>query len=385
VLKGKIKTKISVPLIRTGLVILQFTISIILIVGTIIIHSQMMFVRNKNLGFDKDYLITIKDQNRRVARRYKTFKEELSSYPGIVSVSASSGLPSGIFGKSTIIPENIPSYGATLMPIMSVDCDFLDTYGINIVSGRNFSEEFSTDKEGTYIINEAAAEKFAWNSPTGKTLSDTGGITGPVIGVIKNFHFNSLYRNIEPMALLFRPKAFRYFTLRIRSQNIPQTIASIDEAWKKFAPGQPLEYAFLDDQIDSFYKSDQRLNKIFLYFAALAIFIACLGLFGLTSFTAEQRTKEIAIRKVLGASTPSLANLLSKEFAKWVAAANALAWPIAYFVMNHWLQNFAYRTGIRIWMFLPAAVLSLGIAVLTVSFQSIKVAVSNPVDSLRYE
>jgi putative ABC transport system permease protein len=385
VLKGKKGSKISVPFIRTGLVILQFTISIILIVGTITIHNQMMFIRNKNLGFDKEYLITILDQNRRVARRYETFKDELLKHPDIISVSASSGVPSGIFSRATIVPENAASYESTLMPIMSVDYDFIHTYGIEIVLGRNFSNEFSTDLRGAYVINEAAAEKFGWDSPLGKTLKDTGGIKASVIGVVRNFHFNSLHENIEPLALFVNPNFFRYFALRIRSQNIPQTISHIEKTWKKFAPGRAFEYSFLDDQIDRFYRSEQRLKKIFLYFTVLAIFIACLGLFGLTSFTAEQRTKEIAIRKVFGASTSSLVNFLSKEFAKWVMLANCIAWPVSYFVMNTWLRNFAYRTGISFWIFLLAAILSLGIALLTVSYQSIKAAVSNPVDSLRYE
>ena len=385
VLKGKKGSKIPVPLIRTGLVILQFTISIILIVGTIIIHNQMSYLRNKNLGFDKEHLITIADQNRRLWRKYEAFKGELMKDPDILAVSGSSGLPSGIFSKSTIVPENVPSYESALMPIMSVDYDFIKTYGIELVSGRNFAKEFSTDLGGAYIINEAAEERFGWDSPLGKTLTDTGGIKGKVIGVVRNFHFNSLHHGIEPLALFINPKSFRYYTLRIRSQNIPRSIAHLEETWKKFAPNRPFTYAFLDDQINRFYQSEQRLNQIFLYFSVLAIFIACLGLFGLTSFTAEQRTKEIAIRKVMGASVPSLINLVSREFIKWIIAANILAWPLSYFALNRWLQNFAYRTGIGFGIFLLAAILSFVIALLTVSYQSLKAAVSNPVDSLRYE
>ena len=228
-------------------------------------------------------------------------------------------------------------------------------------------------------------ERFGWSSPLGKTLTDTGGIKGRIIGVVKNFHFSSLHHGIEPLALFIDPKAFRYYTLRIRSQNIPRSIAHLEETWKKFAPSRPFEYAFLDEQIDKFYRSEQKLNKIFLYFSVLAIFIACLGLFGLTSFTAEQRTKEIAIRKVMGASVPSLLKLVLREFVKWIIVANILAWPLSYFAMNRWLQNFAYRTSIGFWIFFLAAILSLGIALLTISHQSIKVSVSNPVDSLRYE
>jgi len=385
VLKGKKGSKISVPFIRTGLVILQFTISIILIVGTITIHNQMMFVRNKNLGFVKEHLITVTDQNRQITSKYEAFKNELLKDPDILAVSGSSGLPAGIFGKATIVPENAPSYESVLMPIISIDYDFIETYGIALAAGRFFSKEFSTDLRGAYVINEAAVEKFGWGSPLGKTLKDTGGIKGTVIGIVKNFHFNSLHHNIEPLALFIDPKAFRFYTIRIRSQNIPHTIAHLEKTWKKFVPSCPFEYTFLDAQIDRFYRSEQRLSKTFLYFSVLAIFIACLGLFGLTSFTTKQRTKEIAIRKVIGASTPSLVNLVSREFAKWIIVANILAWPISYFAMNKWLQNFAYRTSISFWIFLLAGILSLGIALLTVSYQSIKVAVSNPVDSLRYE
>jgi putative ABC transport system permease protein len=206
-----------------------------------------------------------------------------------------------------------------------------------------------------------------------------------VIGVVKNFHFNSLHHGIEPLALFINPKSFRYYTLRIRSQNVPRSIAHLEETWKKFIPSHPFAYTFLDTRIDRFYRSEQKLNKIFLYFSVLAVFIACLGLFGLTSFTAEQRSKEMAIRKVLGASVPSLLNLVLREFVKWIIVANILAWPLSYFAMNRWLQNFAYRTNIDLGIFFLAAILSLGMSLLTVSHQSLKVSVSNPVDSLRYE
>jgi putative ABC transport system permease protein len=345
----------------------------------------MIYLSNKNLGFDKEHLITIADQNRRIRRKYKAFKGELMKNSDILAVSGSSGLPSGIFSRSTIVPENVPSYESALMPIMSVDYDFIETYGIELVSGRNFAKEFSTDLGGAYIINEAAVERFGWDSSLGKTLTDTGGIKGKVIGVVKNFHFSSLHQGIEPLALFIDPKTFRYYTLRIRSQNISRSIAHLEETWKTFAPSRPFEYAFLDDQINRFYRSEQQLNKIFLYFSALAIFIACLGLFGLTSFTAEQRTKEIAIRKVMGASVSSLINLVSREFIKWIIAANIFAWPLSYFAMNRWLQNFAYRTDIGFGTFLFTAILSFVIALLTVSYQSLKAAVSNPVDTLRYE
>lgn len=385
VLKGRATAKVSTALIRKGLVIFQFGISIILVVGTIIIYNQMIFVRNKNLGFDKEHLVIVRDQNRRVVNRYESFKNELLKNPNIIAVSASSGLPVNIFSESTVRPEGAGFDEAVLMPVIAVNYDFIDTYGIKLAAGRNFSKEFKTDSREAFIINEAAALKFGWEDPVGHRLDIIGGRKGRVIGVLKNFHISSLHEEIEPLVLYIQPFFCRYFSVRIRSQDLPHTLALMEETWRGFAPGHPFEYSFLEDDLDRLYRAELRLGKIFLYFTVLAIFIACIGLFGLSSFTAEQRTKEIGIRKVLGASTGNIVFMLSKEFAKWILVANIIAWPIAYYAMSRWLQNFAYRIGISLWIFILSAALALFIALFTISFQAIKAAVINPVESLKYE
>lgn len=386
VLKGRIMKDVApASLLRTGLVIFQFTITIILVAGTIIIHNQMIFVQSKNLGFKKDHLIVVSDRTRRVISRFESFKNELLKNPDIIAVSASSGLPINVFGKCTTRPEGADYAEAILIPVMAVDYDFIDTYGIEVVAGRKFRKEFATDGRDAMIINEAAAKKFGWQDPVGKRLDVIANRKGTVVGVVKDFHISSLRETIEPLVFFIQPFFCRYASIRIRSQNVPATLGFIEKTWKKFDPSRPFEYSFLEDDINALYRAEQRLGEIFFYFTTLAIFVACLGLFGLTSFAVEQRTKEIGIRKVLGASVPNIISLLSRESLKWILVANLLAFPVAYYAMSQWLQNFAYRAGISFWIFLLAASLSLGISFLTVSFQVIKAALSNPVDSLRYE
>jgi putative ABC transport system permease protein len=385
VLKGRVTAKVSTALIKKGLVVFQFAISIILVVGTVIIHNQMFFVQNKNLGFDKEHLVVVADQNRRVVLRYESFKNELLKNPNIIATSGSSGLPVNVFSKQTARPMGAGFDEAILMPVIAVNYDFIDTYGLELVSGRKFSKEFKTDSREALIINEAAAEKFGWEDPIGQMMDIIGGRKGRIIGVLKNFHISSLHERIEPLVLYIQPYFCRYYSIRIRSEDIPHTLAFIEKTWRDFAPARPFEYSFLEDDLDQLYRAEMRLGKISFYFTILAIFIACLGLFGLSSFTAEQRTKEIGIRKVLGASIGNIVFMLSKEFTKWVLVANIIAWPIAYYVMSRWLQIFAYRTSISVWIFIFSAALALFIAFFTTSFQVVKAAVVNPAESLKYE
>ncbi len=383
--KGKIRSNLSTSFIRKSLVIFQFAISIILIAGTLVIHDQMAFVQTKDLGFDKEHLVIVRDQSRRVIARYESFKNELLKNPGIVAVSASSGLPLNIFGKSTVRSEGAEFNESVLMPVIAVNYDFIDTYGIEVISGRKFSTEFETDRKEAFIINEAARERFGWKEAIGRKLEDIGNRKGAVIGVVKDFHISSLHQKIEPLALYLQPFACRYFSIKIRPQNIPRTLAFIGEAWKRFEPSRSFSYSFLEDDLDRFYRAEQKLGQIFLSFAILTIFIACLGLFGLSSFTAEQRTKEIGIRKVCGASVSSIVFMLSKEFTKWVFLASIIACPFAYFAMNRWLQNFAYRMNLGIGIFFLSTLVALVVALATVSYQAIKAALANPVETLRYE
>jgi putative ABC transport system permease protein len=270
-----------------------------------------------------------------------------------------------------------------------IDPDFIPSMGIEIVAGRNFSADLKTDASQSVIINETAAKKFGWEKPVGKTIGNVSVSQKikkyTVIGVVKDFHMESLRKQITPLYIGCTTHILNSLSVRIKPENIPETISFLRTKMNQIDPLRPFEYAFLDDSFDAQYRAEERLSRIFSYFAILAIFIASLGLFGLASFTAEQRTKEIGIRKILGASVSGIAILLSKEFTKWVLIANAIAWPIAYFALRMWLQGFAYRTSLTLTAFVLSAVISIIVAMLTVSFQAIKSAVTNPVDSLRYE
>jgi len=390
VLKGAFKSGSARQILRSILVLAQFAVSISLITCTIIINNQMNYIRNKKLGFDKDHIVILPIKERQLLFKVQSFKNELLRNSNILNVSLSSDVPgkNGI-NSNPFHPEGFGKNSNLKIANMRVDYDFLETLGIEIKEGRNFSKEFATDASEAFILNEAAVEKMGWESPLGKQLEWLPGPgrskRGTVIGIIKDFHFESLHQRIEPLVLHIWPQSFSYFLVRIRPTSIKGTLSFIKNKWEEFAPNYPLVYSFLDEDSDKLYKSEQRLGKIFVYFSALSIFIACLGLFGLTLFAAEQRTKEIGIRKVLGASVPRIVFLLSKEFTKWVLLANIIAWPIAYYAMSRWLQNFAYRISIEPWIFVLAAALSFVVALLTVSYQAIKAALANPAEALRYE
>ena len=385
VLKGTSKTGSRTSSFRKLLVVTQFAISIILIIGTTVVCNQLHFMRNLDLGFEKDFLIHVPVKGN-LEQNYDSVKNELLKNPGILNVTMSSHSPTGIWSNSGgwdwegKNPDVDP-----LVTELVVDSDFLKTFHMKMEKGRFFSREFSREAFNV-IINERFAEIMGLESPVGKRLAK-GSFAFNIIGVIKDFHFKPLDRNIEPIIISSNTEfdKFEYMFIQISSKNIPQTIAFLEKTTQKFNPGFPFEFHFLDDDYDRLYRAEQRTDKIIRYFAFLAIFISCLGLFGLGSFTAEQRTKEIGIRKVLGASESGIIVMLSKEFTKWVLLANIIAWPIAYFAMNRWLQNFVYHIDIGWWTFILAGGLALVIALATVSYQSIKAALANPADSLRYE
>ena len=261
--------------------------------------------------------------------------------------------------------------------------------GIEIVAGRNFSADLKTDASQSVIINETAAKKFGWDNSIGKSIQELSMSQQlkkyTVIGVVKDFHMESLHKQIAPLFIGYTTHIYNSLSVRISPENIPATISFLRNKMEEIDPYRPFAYAFLDDSFDAQYRAEERLTRVFSYFALLAIFIACLGLFGLASFTAEQRSKEIGIRKVLGASVAGIVVLLSKEFTKWVLVANAIAWPIAYFSLHKWLEGFAYRTNLTLTAFIVSMAISLVIALLTVSYQAVRTAIANPVDSLRYE
>jgi putative ABC transport system permease protein len=271
-----------------------------------------------------------------------------------------------------------------MIHVVDVDGDFLQAFNLELVKGRNFSPEFATDKTA-YLINETLAQTLSWDDPIGKTIVRNG--KHEIIGVVKDFHFATLHDRIEPLIITPQPwlDRFENLSVKIKSTNMAETIGVIKRVWQQAAPFTPFDYWFLDAAFDRLYKSEQRFQEIFYYFSALAIFIALLGLLSLAAFFTEQRTKEIGIRKVLGASATSVVNLLSKDFLKLVVLANLIAWPVAYYFMNRWLQDFAYRVNISWWVFAISGALALVVALITVSTQAIKAALANPVEALKYE
>ena len=393
VLQGKLKRGAKSSILRIVLVSLQFTVSIVLIIGTLIVHKQLNYIRNSKLGYDKDHVVALRIRNPETQKKYEAIKSELLRHPNILDVAASSSLPLGQNDFSAHHAVGKPEDELIMLFGQIVDEDFIDTYKIEMVQGRNFSKEFPTDPEEAIIVNEAAVKKLGWqDNPLNKEIERFTSLTTRkkhrIIGVVKDYHFQSLHEEIQPM-ILFNAVVYggNYdrISVRVRPENIRETIGFIESKWAEFDSQYPLEYVFVDDQFDSLYRSEERLGQLFGYFTALAILIGCLGLFGLTSFTAEQRTKEIGIRKVLGASVPSVIMLLVREFTKWVLLAVLIAWPIGYFVMKTWLQNFHYRISLGFDTFLLAALLALIISIITVSYQSIRAALANPADSLKYE
>jgi putative ABC transport system permease protein len=373
--------------LRNILVIFQFTISIFLIIGTLAVNQQLKFFQNKQLGFDKEQVLVINNPGS-LSNTVNPFKEELRKYSSIIDVSGSNTLPGRSFSNIGFGAEGVEE--SFTLNLCVCDYDFLDTLKLEMAQGRFFSKEFTTDSHAA-VLNEKSAELLGWEDPIGKKINNWASKKGNfvVIGVIKDYHYESLHQEIRPQALFlsggYYTNVERYISVRLNTENISGTIKHIESKWKEFAPQMPFEYSFLDQDYDNLYMNERQTRKLFSIFSFLAIFIACLGLFGLASFIADQKTKEIGIRKVLGASVTRIVKNLNKSFLKWVLIANLIAWPIAWFAMNRWLENFAYRIGLSWWMFVLAAVLAVFIALLTVSFQTVKAALKNPIDSLRYE
>ncbi|MFC2165851.1 ABC transporter permease [Acidobacteriota bacterium] len=390
VLKSTYRTGAGNSRFRSILVTLQFVISVALIIGTIIVINQLNFMKNKSLHFDKDNVLCVQITDDNIQRSLDFVKDEIKKIPGVISVAASSDVPGENADVQPFLPEGYPQDQTLLMEQMDIDDLFLNTLGIGLVEGRNFSREFQSDQDQAVIINETAVRVFGWKNPIGKTIraiSDRQGQweTKRVIGVVKNFHMVSLQKIIMPLFISNDLRYLNDLSIKISPINTARTMELLKEKWKDIDPNRPFEYTFLDETFDQSYKNEERLRGIFASFSVFAIFIACLGLFGMASFTAEQKTKEIGIRKVLGASIPGIVILFAKNFLKLVIVANLIAWPIAYFAMNNWLTNFAYRTKINPWVFVFCGALTLSIALLTVSYQSIRASISNPVKAIKHE
>jgi putative ABC transport system permease protein len=378
-------------LIRNGLVVFQFTISTVMIVGTLIVLKQLRFFRNTDMGFNKENVLIITSTNR-LGESEESFRDVITQIQGIVSASTTTSIPSGgAFGDSYKAQpdENVADVKDIGLNSFMVDESFIPTLGIKVVQGRNFSKAFSDS--ASIILNQEAVRQIGWKDPIGKWVEYPGGnnVRFKVIGVVKNFNIESLQSAIMPFALFnLSSKTYDFghnVIAKVRSQDLPKVINQVESKWKSFASAEPFDYNFLDAAFDSQYRSEQRLGSIFSIFAVLSIFIACLGLFGLSAFMAERRTKEIGVRKVLGASVSNVVVLLSKDFLRLTLIAIVIAFPVAWYFMNKWLEDFAYRINITWTIFLIAGFGTLIITLVTISFQAIGAAVANPVKSLRTE
>jgi putative ABC transport system permease protein len=371
--------------LRKMLVIAQFTISIILIVSTIVITKQMMYIKNKELGFDRDHLVYM-DLLGDLKTRYDTVKNELSRNPNINSVTVAQSLPNFAGNNAGGLDwEGKPADVRGSMNFVSVEKDYFKTVGIEFLEGETFTTTPDNVLLREFIINEKAIEAMKIENPVGKSFKMWDRDPGRIIGIVKNVHNESLHNEIQPVFYVQFPYFYNYLIVNIKNENIQDTIGFIRDVTNEINPNFPFEFHFLNDNIDRFYRTERQMSRIITYFTVLAIFISCLGLFGLSLFMAEQRTKEIGIRKTLGATISNIVGLMSKDFLLLVGVANLVSWPVSYFIMNKWLQNFAYRIDLGIWIFALAAFLALFIALLTISFQTVKAATANPVDSLRYE
>jgi putative ABC transport system permease protein len=389
-LKGLFKVGSNNISFRKVLVVTQFAISIILIITTVIVFQQLHYIQSKSLGFDKDKIITMANTTE-VNRQYEAFRNDLLKNSAFKNVSRSSRIPTGRLldnmGASTLNGDSLVPV-TTDIKYVSVDPDFVSTFGISMKSGRFFSRDYGTDTL-SFVINESSVKTLGWTNENavGKDFK-YGRRKGHIIGVINDFHFESMHQPIVPMVLCFFPPLNFYFnnvSIKIAGNDISSALAYMETTWKKYFPETPVDYTFLDENFDKLYQSEQKQASLFTVFACVAIFIACLGLFGLSAFAISQRIKEIGIRKVLGANITGIVGLLSKDFLKLVAFAALMAFPVAWYAMNNWLKDFAYRIHIQWWVFVLAGIIAALIAFITVSSQAIKAAIANPVKSLRTE
>lgn len=389
ILKGINKSDVRGVNLRKGLVVFQFSLSIALIAGTIIVYSQMSHLLDKDMGFDKEQMLVVDyNYDEQVNRVSSSLENELESNTNIESVAFSRSVPGSYFpnaGTGIEGPEGEIMFRS--QPIFQVGLDFINHFDLELVAGRSYSRDYPSDSTSALVVNEAAARQYGYSNPAdivGKKF-DQWGRAGEVIGVVKDFNYISLHNTVEPLTLPFEAYASRYMSLKLKTENLPATLSEIENVWKELAPHRPFIYSFLDADFNRQYESDFRFRQIFTTFSVLAILIACLGLLGLATYTAEQRTKEIGIRKVLGANIGSIVGLLSRDFIKLVLIAIVLATPVAWYGMNKWLEGFAYQVPVHWWVFLIAGVLAVIVALVTISFQAVKAAMMNPVKSLKSE
>ncbi len=384
-LKSRTGYSFSGNVLRKVLVIFQFALSIGIIFATLTVHKQMNYIRSQHLGYDKEQIMVI-PLSKDLRQNYEAFRNEILEYPGIENTTTSSWVPTRGSGHLSFRFEGNEEYLSQV--IYGVDREFVNTYGLKLLEGKNIQTLPSNEKTMEFMVSELTTQEAGYSSPQeaiGKSVS-VQEYKGHIVGVVNDINIYSLHQVPYSISYVVTPiRNHNYLSIRILPQNISETIAYIQKTWRKMIPSYPLDYFFLDASFEQMHISDKKMGEIFSIFSILAIFVACLGLFGLATYTAEQKTKEIGVRKVLGASVSNIYLLLSREFLKWVALANLIAWPVAYYTMHKWLQNFAYRVMISWEIFLVSAGLALVISLVTVSYQSIRAAIANPVESLRYE
>jgi putative ABC transport system permease protein len=391
-----VKVSGTAPLLRHSLVVVQFTLSVLLIVSAIVVFKQVNYLHNKDLGFNKEQIMFFPMRGDSMAKNSSVFKNELLKTPGVSSVSIGYGYPGDAVAGDEIIVEKNGQRITQSVTQLTIDHDYIKTLGLQVVAGRDFSKAMTTDPDHAWIINETAVKQFGFDSPEksiGKMLywhpwgarNPDSLKTGQVIGVVKDFNYKSLYDKVEPAVLQIFPGAAWKVAVKINTANAANTIDKIGTVWKSFSRDYPLEYKFLDENFEQMYNSEDKLKTLLWIFTLIAIFIGCIGLFGLTAYAAERRRKEIGIRKVLGATTQGLVLLLSRDFIKLVLISLVIASPIAWYFMNKWLENFAYKIPVSWWTFVLTGLIAVCIAFITVSFQAIKAAMANPVKSLRAE
>lgn len=387
VLKGDSSGRSRGAFLRKSLIVAQFSISVFLIVGTITVYQQLSFMQSQTLGFAEEQVLYL-DANESINERFDAFKQTLLANPNVMGVSLGGGNMPGYTGfiRTYMIPDD---EGETEWQVqtMLVDPDFLDLLDLDIVAGRNFSWDIPTDGYSAYLLNEAAVRQLGWETPLERSFRTWDQESGRVIGVVKDFHFKSLHQAIGPLVMHLVPEGWNPWQLaiRVRPDNLAETLGFLEAQWQTVSPDWPFSYRFLDAAFGQLYTSDQRLMQLFGYFAGLAILVTCLGLFGLIAYTTAQRTKEIGVRKVLGASVPRILMMLTGDFARLILLASIIATPLAYMVMSRWLQDFAFRTELGPGTFVLAFGLALVVALLSVGYQSIKAALADPVKSLRHE
>lgn len=389
VLKGTFTKSAKKSSLRNVLVIIQFSISVFLIISTGFVYSQLSFLQEKKLGFNKEKMIVIPLRGNRLQEKANIFKSEFLTLSCVTAVSTSRFVPGRDMDGTGYIPEGYDENNPIIIFTNTVDHDYIGTMEMEIIEGREFSRDFMTDSSAV-IINEALTKKLGWDEPLNKKITgfgQEGEFDLNVIGVVQDFHFRSLHSIVEPSLMFITSNHARNLNIRLIDGNIQDQIATIKEKWEEIESSIPFDYYFLDEDFNSQYKAEQRIGEIFIYFTLIALLIACLGLFGLASYNAEQKTKEIGIRKALGSSMQRIVFMLSKQFTKWVILSNVIAWPVAWYFLNDWLGNFAYSIKILdYWLiFLVSALMSIFIAIITVSYQAIKAALTNPVDAIKYE